>query len=53
MQKPVIFVVDRNPIHRNLVKYHLELQNFAIVQSSLPAMNACTGFEKAHNPTTL
>ncbi len=40
MQKPVIFVVDRNPIHRNLVKYHLELQNFAIVQS-FPSGDEC------------
>ncbi len=32
MKTPVIFVVDKNPIHRNLIRYYLEINKFTNVQ---------------------
>jgi DNA-binding NarL/FixJ family response regulator len=31
MKTPVIFVVDKNPIHRSLIKYNLNINKFTIV----------------------
>lgn len=31
MQTPRIFIVDRNPIHNSLIKYHLNINKFAQV----------------------
>lgn len=31
MKTPVIFVVDKNPIHRNLIRYYLEVNKFGSV----------------------
>jgi DNA-binding response OmpR family regulator len=28
MRTPIVFVVDKNPIHRSLVKYHLNVNKF-------------------------
>lgn len=28
MKTPIVFVVDKNPIHRSLVKYHLNVNRF-------------------------
>ena len=33
MKTPVIFVVDKNPIHRSLIQYHLNINKFTIVQT--------------------
>lgn len=32
MKSPVIFIVDPNPIHRNLIKYHLNVNRYSDVQ---------------------
>ncbi|MEI7898009.1 MAG: response regulator [bacterium] len=40
MKTPVIFVVDKNPIHRNLIKYHLEINKFSIVHA-FPTAEEC------------
>jgi DNA-binding response OmpR family regulator len=29
MKSPIVFVVDKNPIHRSLVKYHLNVNKFS------------------------
>ena len=31
MKTPVIFVIDKNPIHRNLIKYNLEINKLTNV----------------------
>lgn len=33
MQMPGIFVVDRNPIHNSLIRYHLSVNRFNMVQT--------------------
>ncbi|MEI7489783.1 MAG: response regulator [Bacteroidota bacterium] len=33
MQIPRIFIVDRNPIHNSLIKYHLNINKFSQVQN--------------------
>ena len=33
MQTPRIFIVDRNPIHNSLIKYHLNINKFHNVQT--------------------
>jgi DNA-binding NtrC family response regulator len=33
MQNATIFVIDRNPIHNSLIKYHLNISKFTQVQS--------------------
>jgi len=40
MKTSVIFVVDKNPIHRNLVRYHLEINKCAQVQT-FPSGEEC------------
>ncbi len=40
METPLIFVVDKNPIHRNLLKYRLESTRFADVQA-FPSGEEC------------
>lgn len=33
MKEPVIFILDNNPIHRSLLKYHLNINNFISVHA--------------------
>ena len=33
MQTPSIFIVDRNPIHNSLIKYHLNINKLSQVQN--------------------
>jgi len=33
MKSPVVFVVDKNLLHRNLIKYHLDINKFANVHA--------------------
>ena len=33
MKSPVVFVVDKNPLHRNLIKYHLNINKFVNVHA--------------------
>jgi DNA-binding response OmpR family regulator len=33
MKSPIVFVVDKNPIHRSLVKYHLNVNKFSNVHA--------------------
>ncbi|MCX6286458.1 MAG: response regulator [Bacteroidetes bacterium] len=33
MQTPRIFIVDRNPIHNSLIKYHLNINKFSQIQN--------------------
>jgi DNA-binding NtrC family response regulator len=40
MKTPVIFVVDKNPIHRNLIRYNLEINKFANVHT-FPSGEEC------------
>lgn len=40
MRTPVIFVVDKNPIHRNLIRYNLEINKFATVHT-FPSGEEC------------
>jgi CheY-like chemotaxis protein len=40
MSAPLIFVVDKNPIHRNLLKFRLETGRFADVQA-FPSGEEC------------
>ena len=32
MNSPLIFIVDRNPVHNNLIKYHLRINKFTRVE---------------------
>ncbi len=40
MKTPAIFVVDKNPIHRNLIRYNLELNRFANIHA-FPSGEEC------------
>ncbi len=40
MKSPVVFIVDRNPIHRNLIRYYLESARFGVVHS-FPSGEEC------------
>jgi DNA-binding NarL/FixJ family response regulator len=40
MKAPVIFVVDKNPIHRNLIKYYLNINKFTHVHT-FPSGEEC------------
>jgi DNA-binding response OmpR family regulator len=33
MKIPIVFVVDKNPIHRSLIKYHLNVNKFSNVHT--------------------
>jgi len=33
MKTPIVFVVDKNPIHRSLIKYHLNVNKFVNVHT--------------------
>lgn len=33
MKSPVVFVIDRNPIHNSLIKYHLNVNKFFSIQT--------------------
>jgi DNA-binding NtrC family response regulator len=33
MKSPIIFIVDKNPLHRNLAKYHLNMNKFVNVHA--------------------
>jgi DNA-binding NarL/FixJ family response regulator len=50
MSSPVIFVVDKNPIHRNLIRYHLELGRFARVQPFPSGEECLYRMQKGHHP---
>lgn len=40
MKAPVIFVIDKNPVHRNLIKYNLEINKLTNVHS-FPSGEEC------------
>ncbi|MCX6283657.1 MAG: response regulator [Bacteroidetes bacterium] len=40
MQIPKIFIVERNPIHNSLIKYHLNINKFSQVQN-FPSGQEC------------
>ncbi|HPS62926.1 MAG TPA: response regulator [Bacteroidales bacterium] len=40
MKAPLIHIIDKNPIHRNLVRYHLETGRFAKV-AAFPSAEEC------------
>ncbi|MCK9220092.1 MAG: response regulator [Bacteroidales bacterium] len=40
MKSPVLYVVDKHPIHRSLIKYHLNVNRFSQVQT-FPSGNEC------------
>ena len=53
MNTPVIFVVDKNPIHRSLIKYNLNINKFTIVYTFSSAEECLYRMQKNLHPDFL
>ena len=53
MKAPVIFVVDKNPMHRNLIRYNLELSKFTNVQTFISGEECIYRLQKNLSPDFL
>ncbi len=49
MRTPRVYVVDRNPIHRHLIRYRLESGRFAITEA-FPSATECLYRIRHHEP---
>ena len=53
MKTPLIFVVDKNPIHRSLIQYHLNINKFTIVQTFQSGEECLYRLQKQTHPDFL
>ncbi|MCX6269102.1 MAG: response regulator [Bacteroidetes bacterium] len=53
MKKSLIFVVDKNPIHRNLIRYNLEINKFTNVHAFQTGEDCLYRIQKSLQPDFL
>jgi DNA-binding NarL/FixJ family response regulator len=53
MKTPVIFVVDKNPIHRSLIKYNLNINKFTVVYTFQSGEECIYRMQKRLHPDLL
>lgn len=53
MKTPVIFVVDKNPIHRSLIKYNLNINKFTVVYTFQSGEECLYRLQKKLHPDLL
>ena len=53
IKTPTIFVVDKNPLHRNLIKYNLDIRKFANVQTFQSGEECLYRLHRTPNPDFL
>ena len=53
MKIPVIFVVDKNPVHRNLIRYNLEINKFTNIHTFISGEECLYRLQKKLHPDFL